>query len=112
MLRASGVAAELDAAAVPVIDGVRDLVEAGAVAGGSQRNLDDTDHVDWAGVTPTDSVVLCDAQTSGGLLLAVPPDLPVGGDDVARSRGGVGHRDRGRGRVPATTPLITFTDGR
>jgi selenide,water dikinase len=73
MLEASGVDAVLRVDAVPTLDGVRQLVEAGAVAGGTQRNLDDTDHVDWTGVSATDQVVLCDAQTSGGLLLAVPP---------------------------------------
>ena len=36
--KASGVHAELDVAAVPVIDGVRDLIGAGMVAGGTQRN--------------------------------------------------------------------------
>lgn len=74
VVRASGVAAELDLDAVPVIDGVRELVAGGAIAGGSQRNLDDTDHVDWTGVDPTDAIVCCDAQTSGGLLLSVHPD--------------------------------------
>ncbi|MCB1005871.1 MAG: selenide, water dikinase SelD [Acidimicrobiales bacterium] len=111
VLRASGAAAELEVASVPVIDGVRELVEAGAVAGGSQRNLDDTDHVDWAGVTTTDAVVLCDAQTSGGLLLAVPPHLlpevmaPLG-PEGAWVLGTVVEAG------PGDAPLITFTDGR
>jgi len=74
VLSASDVDAEINLDAVPVIDGVRDLVAAGAVPGGTQRNLDDTGHVEWAGVPPEDKVVLCDAQTSGGLLLAVADD--------------------------------------
>ena len=73
MIVASGVDAEVEIDAVPVIPGVRALIEAGAVPGGTQRNLDDTAHVDWSAVPTTDQVVLCDAQTSGGLLLAVPP---------------------------------------
>jgi selenide,water dikinase len=74
---ASGTAAEVDAAAVPVIDGVRDLVAAGMIAGGTQRNhafVSETAPVDW-GTRPLDEqLLLCDAQTSGGLLLAVAPD--------------------------------------
>src|SRR6185503_670578 len=38
MCVASGVSAQIDIAAVPVIDGVRDLLDAGMVAGGTQRN--------------------------------------------------------------------------
>lgn len=74
IVHASGLAAAVDASAVPVLEDVRDLVEDGAVPGGTQRNLEDTSHVDWTHVSATDQVVLCDAQTSGGLLLAVPPD--------------------------------------
>ncbi len=71
----SGLAAELDAAAVPVIDGVRDLVAAGMVAGGTQRNhAFIADSVDF-GALPLDAqYLLADAQTSGGLLLAVAPE--------------------------------------
>ena len=72
MLHASGVAAELDLAAVPVIDGVRELIAAGMVAGGTQRNhayVSDT--VDWNGVDEREQLLLADAQTSGGLLFAV-----------------------------------------
>ncbi len=72
LLAASGVAAEVDAAAVPVIDGVRDLLAAGMVAGGTQRNhafVSDT--VDWGALPEPEQLLLADAQTSGGLLLAV-----------------------------------------
>ena len=72
LISASGVDAEINLDGVPVIDGVRDLVDSGAVPGGTQRNLDDTAHVDWKDVQAVDRVVMCDAQTSGGLLLAVP----------------------------------------
>jgi selenide,water dikinase len=74
ILNASGVGAEVRAGAVPVLAGVRDLVEAGAVAGGSKRNLEAMDTVIWSGAVGNgDRVVLTDAQTSGGLLFAVPP---------------------------------------
>jgi selenide, water dikinase len=75
LLVASGLAGEVDAAAVPVIDGVRDLVAAGMVAGGTQRNhafVSDT--TDWASLPEPEQLLLADAQTSGGLLIAVAPE--------------------------------------
>jgi selenide,water dikinase len=73
ILNASGVGAEVRAGAVPVLGGVRELVVAGAVAGGSRRNLEAMDTVTWdPAVGDVDRVVLTDAQTSGGLLFAVP----------------------------------------
>jgi selenide, water dikinase len=72
LLAASDVAGEVDAAAVPVIDGVRDLVAAGMVAGGTQRNhAFVSDVVDWGALPMNEQLLLADAQTSGGLLLAV-----------------------------------------
>lgn len=70
----SGVAAEVDLGAVPVIDGVRDLVAAGMVAGGTQRNhAFVADSVDFGPHPLDEQYLLADAQTSGGLLLAVDP---------------------------------------
>jgi selenide,water dikinase len=76
MLAASKVAAELDAAAVPLFPGAVELVARGAVPGGTQRNRDSlTAHVTFApGVNEAMRVLLHDAQTSGGLLLAVPAE--------------------------------------
>jgi len=76
MLAASGVAAEIDAAAVPLLPGAADLAARGAVPGGTQRNRDAVAaHVTFApAVDETTRVLLCDAQTSGGLLLAVPAE--------------------------------------
>ena len=76
LLAASGRAGEVDAAAVPVLDGVRALLDAGMVAGGTQRNhafVTETAPVDWADLPLLDQLLLADAQTSGGLLLAVDP---------------------------------------
>jgi len=76
MLAASGVAAEVDAAAVPLLRQAAELAARGAVPGGTQRNRDAVaPHVTFApGVAETMRVLLCDAQTSGGLLLAGPAD--------------------------------------
>ena len=73
MLVASGVAAELSIADLPAFPGTMELVRLGAVSGGTARNLADTHHVDWGDSTEEQRVLACDAQTSGGLLLAVPP---------------------------------------
>ncbi|RZQ61109.1 selenide, water dikinase SelD [Amycolatopsis suaedae] len=74
MARASGVAAEIDAAAVPALPGALDAVRAGFVPGGTRANTAHlSEFVTVAdGVAPELAVLLHDAQTSGGLLLAVP----------------------------------------
>ena len=70
MARASGVTAVVDAAAVPYLDGARESLREGFVPGGSKRNLD------WVRPHLSDDVgeeeliLLADAQTSGGLLVA------------------------------------------
>ena len=70
---ASGVGAVVRAEAVPVIDGVRDLVAAGMVAGGTRRNhAFVADDVDFGSLGSAEQLLLADAQTSGGLLLSVP----------------------------------------
>jgi selenide,water dikinase len=75
LARASGVGACLRRAAVPVIDGVRELVRDGFVAGGTQRNHAFVSaFVDWGTAPDDEQLLLADAQTSGGLLFAVDPD--------------------------------------
>lgn len=76
MLTASGVSAELDAAAVPLLPKAADLAARGAIPGGTKRNRDAlAEHVRFdAAVPEAIRVLLFDAQTSGGLLIAVPPD--------------------------------------
>ncbi|HEX4575545.1 MAG TPA: selenide, water dikinase SelD, partial [Gemmatimonadales bacterium] len=76
LLEASGAAAEVRAAAVPVLPGARELARRGAIPGGTERNVASlTDVVSFGeGVDPVDRVLLADAQTSGGLLIAVAPE--------------------------------------
>jgi selenide,water dikinase len=76
LAQASGCAARVNATAVPVFDGVRAAAEAGDVPGGSRRNLDYVARIARfdASLGEIDRLVLADAQTSGGLLLAVPAD--------------------------------------
>lgn len=74
LLQASGVAAEVEAGAVPLLARARDMAERGAVPGGTRRNLEALEGaVDFGRLDQVDRVLLCDAQTSGGLLIAVPP---------------------------------------
>ena len=71
MLLASGHAATVDAAAVPVIPGVGELARGGIVPGGTQRNhAYVTPTTDWGTLEEPEQLVLADAQTSGGLLIA------------------------------------------
>ena len=76
MAEGCGLTARVEARAVPLLTGVRQLAEAGHVPGGSKRNLASVDRVtDWAdNVDAITRVLLADAQTSGGLLIAVPPN--------------------------------------
>jgi selenide, water dikinase len=88
MARASGVAAEIDAAAVPFLPGAAELAGEGFISGGTRNNqafLEDKVELD-PGVPPVVATLLHDAQTSGGLLLAVPPNRLKGllGDLAAR----------------------------
>ncbi len=76
MCRASGVGAEIASAAVPALGpGVFALIEQGCVPGGSRQNLETARGItEFAADVPEPRrVLLTDAQTSGGLLLCVPP---------------------------------------
>jgi selenide, water dikinase len=86
LCRASGVDAEIDAATVPYLDGARAWLAEGFVPGGSRRNLDWVrPHLD-AHVPEDELLLLADAQTSGGLLVAGElPGHPVVGRLVPRA---------------------------
>jgi cysteine desulfurase len=89
MLRASRVGATISAAAVPVLEGTLSLATAGVIPGGTQDNHDFTGpSIDY---DPTLSrvrrLILNDAQTSGGLLVAVSADRADALEDEMRGRG-------------------------
>jgi selenide,water dikinase len=74
MVRGSGVGAVISVSRVPVLEDAWSLVREGIAPGGSRRNLDflrDRLTVE-TGVAEEELLVLADAQTSGGLLIAVP----------------------------------------
>ncbi len=72
---ASGLSARVDSRAVPYLSFARGLASQGVVPGGSKRNLDYVEpHTRWSdAIDETEKLLLADAQTSGGLLLAVDP---------------------------------------
>ena len=69
----SEVSARVSVGAVPVIEGVEELLALGIAPGGTHRNLDSLDGVvDWhPDISEPTRILLADAQTSGGLLIAV-----------------------------------------
>lgn len=108
MLRGSGVGARLDAGAIPFVTEVLELAGRGCVPGGSRANLEAVrSQVDFGGLAEAERQVLADAQTSGGLLAAVPeseaealvaalarartPERAVIGRIVAAAAGQAGH---------------------
>ena len=102
LVRASGLSAEVTASAVPLLPGAVALAQAGHVPGGTTRNLADlAEDVAWtAEITEPVRTLMADSQTSGGLLLAVPPDR------IDALTAGL----RGRGATAAV--IGTLTDGR
>lgn len=74
MMLGSGASASIRLSEVPVLPGARELLERGVAPGGTHRNLESLDgHVRWdRQLTELDRLLLCDAQTSGGLLISVP----------------------------------------
>ena len=74
MAKASGVAVEIDAEAVPLLPGALDLVRAGHVSGGTRANREHLEPVVRLAesLDPDLVVLLFDAQTSGGFMAAVP----------------------------------------
>ncbi|MDX6265270.1 MAG: selenide, water dikinase [Frankiales bacterium] len=85
LARASGVTAVIDAAAVPYLDGAREALRDGYVSGGTRRNLDWVRPHLSARLSEDELLLLADAQTSGGLLVAGEiPGAPIVGELVTR----------------------------
>jgi selenide,water dikinase len=107
MLRGGAVSAEIEFHRIPILDGAANLAAAGHVPGGSKRNRasvePDTDFGDLGEVS---RILVTDAQTSGGLLLAVSPDRV---DDLADRLNADGDEAAVIGRIIAASsdgPLI------
>lgn len=73
--RASGVTLRLVSSLVPLLEGAARAYESGAANDGMRRNAEYLEPlVEWRDVSETMRALLCDPQTSGGLLVAVPAD--------------------------------------
>ena len=73
--RASGVTLRIDVKRVPALPGARDAWTSGVRTGGAERNEEYLhDLVAWGSSSSEDRALVIDPQTSGGLLVAVPPD--------------------------------------
>ncbi len=82
----SGVQARVEACAVPVIPEALDYLALGCVPGGTGRNFDSYGHK-LAPMSERSRQVLCDPQTSGGLLIAVRPDQVSALETLLREQG-------------------------
>jgi selenide, water dikinase len=101
MLEASGVAAEVDASAIPLLPGTLELAERDIVPGGTLKNLTYLQpHVDWGELSRPEQLVLADAQTSGGLLVVVSEERA---DHLRKALGALGVRSAEIGRTVAGT---------
>jgi selenide,water dikinase len=110
MLQASGVGARIHAGAVPVLDGVLELAMRDVVPGGTKRNhAYVAPHVQWGRLTPPEQLVMADAQTSGGLLIAATDHERLG--DELSGRGlawaDIGVTVEGRPGAIAVTGRLT-----
>ena len=77
--RGSGVTLRIEGARLPELAGARALWRSGTRTGGAERNESYlASFVDWADADPADRALALDPQTSGGLLVAVPPAALAG----------------------------------
>jgi selenide,water dikinase len=82
-MQGSMAGAHIDAGTVPLLPGTLDLAGRGVVPGGTRSNHEFvTSFVRWNDLPETEQLVLADAQTSGGLLIAVPAS---GAEQLARA---------------------------
>jgi selenide,water dikinase len=109
MTRASEVRARILLGAVPILEEAWGLARAGVIPAGTQRNRAGlAGAVIWEGIDEDGQVLLCDAQTSGGLLIAVPGDrlarlvqaLHAGGSPTAEVVGEI--TGEGAGEITVT----------
>jgi selenide, water dikinase len=104
MARESGVDVEVDLGVVPLLPGARALAEQGCVPGGTRRNLDDVaSFVDDRRHDEVGTLLLADAQTSGGLVFGLEPHrLEAAVGELRRaglSAAAVGRARTGTGRI-------------
>jgi selenide,water dikinase len=78
--------ADIELRSVPYMKGVKELAEKDLFPSGSRRNFEAyRDQIDWGGIPEVDQLMLCDAQTSGGLLIAIAPSRSGRFEEAMRS---------------------------
>jgi selenide,water dikinase len=86
MCQGSNLSAVIDFQQVPLLDFVNDYIEQGCVPGGCERNFESYgEHV--GPLSPKQKILLCDPQTSGGLLVAVRPKGKTEFEALCRDNG-------------------------
>ena len=82
----SNLSAVVFADKIKTLDGVKDYIAQGCVPGGTGRNFDSYGHKIGA-LTEEQKAILCDPQTSGGLLVAVEPNSVQTVIEIAKDAG-------------------------
>jgi selenide,water dikinase len=100
IVMASDCGAEVAFEAVPMFEGVRALAERDMIPGGTRRNLEAA-RAEWdSDLSESERLMLSDAQTSGGLLLAVPADRWPALESALRANGALAAAAIGRLTLP------------
>ena len=100
MCEGSGVSATLDSARVPHLENIDRYIDEGCTSGGTDRNFDS--YGSKVGpLTKRQKALLCDPQTSGGLLVAVAPDGLTAFEEVSAELNLQSFRSNHRGHRPA-----------
>lgn len=109
LCRGSGLRAEIEVAALPLIESVADYIAAGQMPGGTGRNFASYGR-ELGEMSEFARAVVCDPQTSGGLLVAVRPDAA---DEVAALLAGAGLHASPVGRLTeeGDGPRVVFDEG-
>ena len=95
MCDGAGAGAEVSVTAVPVLEGAREYLARGYVPAGTARNVESFRRHVRLSVGEGELTLLCDAQTSGGLLIAMPPER-VEAFESAAAAGGLFYAKIGR----------------
>ena len=104
MCEGSGVSASLDSMRVPRLENIDRYIDEDCTSGGTDRNFDSYGQK-ISPLSKRQRALLCDPQTSGGLLVAVAPDGLTAFEEVSAE---LGPESFGQ-IIGATEPLITVT---
>ena len=87
MCNGAGIGARLEVSAVPLLQSARELAERGIAPAGTERNCETFRRSVDLATSEVDYRLMCDAQTSGGLLVAIAPEHQTSFEDACTRRG-------------------------